>query len=356
MSGTDIFKEGCFIIAEAGVNHNGDIKLAYRLVEKAKEAEADAIKFQTFLTEKIISKKVDMASYQKKNIKSQETQFDMIKKLELSYEDFRKIKKYCDDIGIIFLSTPDEEESLDFLVDDLKVPAIKIGSGEITNLPFLKYAARKKIPIILSTGMANLSEVEEAVNIITQNQDSVNTSIFPPLTLLHCTSNYPCPMEEVNLKAMLTLKEAFKLPVGYSDHTLGIEVPIAAVALGAKVIEKHFTLDKNLPGPDHKASLEPEELKVMIKAIRNIEKALGDGIKKPNKSEVEIMKVVRKTLVAARDIKKGEIIKDKDIVIKRAGIGIPPKFKDTIVGMKINKDIKKDTPFDWSFFKEDKNG
>jgi N-acetylneuraminate synthase len=344
-----------FIIAEAGVNHNGDIKLAYRLVEKAKEAEADAIKFQTFLTEKIISRKVDMASYQKENIKSQETQFDMIKKLELSYEDFRKIKKYCDDIGIIFLSTPDEEESLDFLVDDLKVPAIKIGSGEITNLPFLRYAARKKIPIILSTGMSNLSEVEEAVNIITQNQDSVDTSIFPPLTLLHCTTNYPTPYEEVNLKAMLTLKEAFKLPVGYSDHTLGIEVPIAAIALGAKVIEKHFTLDRNLPGPDHKASLEPEELKIMIKAIRNIEKALGDGIKKPNKSEVEIMQVVRKSLVAARDIKRGEIIEDKDIVIKRSGNGIPPKFKDIIVGMKVTKDIEKDTPFEWTFFKEGKN-
>ena len=345
-----------FIIAEAGVNHNGDIKLAYRLIDKAKEAGADAIKFQSFITEKIASKKVDAAPYQKENLKSLETQFDMLKKLELSYEDFRKIKKYCDDIGIIFLSTPFDKESLDFLIDELKVPVIKIGSGEITNLPFLKYAARKKIPIILSTGMSNLSEVEEAVNVITQNQDSMDTSIFPPLTLLHCTSNYPCPMEEVNLKAMLTLKEAFKLPVGYSDHTLGVEVPIAAVALGAKVIEKHFTLDKNLPGPDHKASLEPEELKVMIKAIRNIEKALGDGIKKPNEREVEIMKVVRKTLVAARDIKKGEIIKDKDIVIKRAGIGIPPKFKDTIVGMKINKDIKKDTPFDWSFFKEDKNG
>jgi len=345
-----------FIIAEAGVNHNGNINPAYKLVDKAKESGANAVKFQTFKTEKIVSRKAEMASYQKENMKSRESQFDMLKKLELSYEDFRKIKKYCDSAGIIFLSTPDDEEGLDFLVDDLKVPAIKIGSGEITNLPFLKYAARKKVPIILSTGMSNLSEVEEAVNIITQNQDSVDASIFPPLTLLHCTSNYPCPMEEVNLKAMLTLKEAFKLPVGYSDHTLGIEVPIAAVALGARVIEKHFTLDKNLPGPDHKASLEPEELKMMIKAIRNIEKALGDGIKKPNKSEIEIMKVVRKTLVAARDIKKGEIIKDKDIVIKRAGTGIPPKFKDVIVGMKINKDVEKDTPLDWSFLKEEQNG
>jgi N-acetylneuraminate synthase len=340
-----------FIIAEAGVNHNGDINLAYKLVDKAKESGANAVKFQTFKTEKIVSRKAETASYQKEKIKSQEAQFDMLKKLELSYEDFRKIKKYCDDIGITFLSTPDEEESLDFLVDDLKVPAIKIGSGEITNLPFLKLAAMKNVPIILSTGMANLSEIEEAINVIFQNQNSEDSSILPPLTLLHCTTNYPTPFEEVNLKAMLTLKEAFKLPVGYSDHTLGIEVSIAAVALGAKIIEKHFTLDKNLPGPDHKASLEPDELKMMIKAIRNTEISMGDGIKRPNKSEIEIMKVVRKTLVAARNIRKGEIIEETDITIKRAGTGIPPKFMDIIVGMKINKDIEKDTPFDWSFFK-----
>jgi len=351
MNGINIFKERCFIIAEAGVNHNGSINLAYKLVDKAKESGANAIKFQTFKTKKIVSRKAEMASYQKENMRYQESQFDMLNKLELSYEDFRKIKKYCDDIGITFLSTPDEEESLDFLVDDLKVPAIKIGSGEITNLPFLKLVAMKNVSIILSTGMANLSEIEEAINVIFQNQNSEDSSILPPLTLLHCTTNYPTPFEEVNLKAMLTLKEAFKLPVGYSDHTLGIEVSIAAVALGARIIEKHFTLDKNLPGPDHKASLEPDELKMMIKAIRNTEIAMGDGIKRPNKSEVEIMKVVRKTLVAARNIRKGKIIEETDITIKRAGTGIPPKFMDIIVGMKINKDIEKDTPFDWSFFK-----
>jgi len=340
-----------FIIAEAGVNHNGKIQLAYKLIDAAKEIGANAIKFQTFKTEKIVSKNVEMASYQKKNTKSRQSQFEMIKELELSYKDFIKLKEYCDKMGIIFLSTPDEEDSLDFLVDDLKVPAIKIGSGEITNLPFLKLVAMKNVPIILSTGMANLSEVEEAINVILQNQNSVDSSILPPLTLLHCTTNYPTPFEEVNLKAMLTLKEAFKLPVGYSDHTLGTEVSIAAVALGASIIEKHFTLDRNLPGPDHKASLEPDELKMMIKAIRNTEIAMGDGIKRPNKSEVEIMKVVRKTLVAARNIRKGEIIEETDITIKRAGTGIPPKFMDIIVGMKINKDIEKDTPFDWSFFK-----
>jgi len=351
MNGINIFKERCFIIAEAGINHNGNINLAYKLVDKAKESGANAVKFQTYKTEIIVSRKAEMASYQKENMRYQESQFDMLKKLELSYENFRKIKNYCDDIGITFLSTPDEEESLDFLVGELKVHAIKIGSGEITNLPFLKLVAMKNVPIILSTGMATLSEVEEAINVIFKNQNSVDSYILPPLTLLHCTTNYPTPFEEVNLKAMLTLKEAFKLPVGYSDHTLGIEVSIAAVALGARIIEKHFTLDKNLPGPDHKASLEPDELKMMIKAIRNIEIAMGDGIKRPNKSEVEIMKVVRKTLVAARNIRKGEIIEETDITIKRAGTGIPPKFMDIIVGMKINKDIEKDTPFDWSFFK-----
>jgi len=340
-----------FIIAEVGVNHNGELKLAYRLIDKAKESGADAVKFQTFIAEKLVSKKVESAPYQKRNIKNLKNQYYMLKELQLSFVEFRKLKKYCDDKGIIFLSSPFDKESLEFLTEELKIVAIKVASGEITDLHFLKLVAMKNLPIILSTGMANLSEIEEAINVIFQNQNSVDSSILPPLTLLHCTTNYPTPFEEVNLKAMLTLKEAFKLPVGYSDHTLGIEVSIAAVALGARIIEKHFTLDKNLPGPDHKASLEPDELKMMIKAIRNTEIAMGDGIKRPNKSEVEIMKVVRKTLVAARNIRKGEIIEETDITIKRAGTGIPPKFMDIIVGMKINKDIEKDTPFDWSFFK-----
>lgn len=334
-----------FIIAEAGVNHNGDINFAYKLIDVAKETGVDAIKFQTFKTEKVISKFADMASYQKKNLSTNESQYEMVKKLELSYKEFKKLKDYCDEIEIMFLSTPDEEYSLDFLVDELDMPFIKIGSGEVTNLPYLRKIAAKRKPLILSTGMSNLREVEEAINTI--KDVSPNAEI----SLLHCTTNYPTPFEEVNLKAMQTLAAAFKLTVGYSDHTLGIEVSIAAVAMGAKIIEKHFTLDKKLPGPDHKASLEPNELKEMVKAIRNIEMALGDGIKKPNKSEIQIMKVARRSLIATRDIRAGEIIKESDIAIKRPGKGIPPKFKEIVIGMKLINDIRQDEPFRWENFK-----
>ena len=340
-----VFNDKVFIIAEAGVNHNGDINLAYKLADIAKEAEVDAIKFQTFKTEKVISKFADMASYQKKNLNTSESQYEMAKKLELSYKEFKKLKKYCDEIKIMFLSTPDEEDSLNFLVDELNMPFIKIGSGEVTNLPYLRKIAAKNKPIIMSTGMANLGEVEEAINTIRSGNSKAQIS------LLHCTTNYPTPYEEVNLKAMQTLAAAFKLPVGYSDHTLGIEVPVAAVAMGAKIIEKHFTLDKNLPGPDHKASLEPDELKEMVKAIRNIEMALGDGIKKPNKSEIEIIKIVRRSLIATRDIRAGEIIKESDITIKRPGTGILPKFKEIVIGMKLVNDIRQDEPFRWENFK-----
>jgi len=335
-----------FIIAEAGVNHNGDKKLAYKLIDAAKEAGVDAIKFQTFKTEKILTKNVDMANYQKNNTGKFESQFEMIKKLELSYKDFKDLKAYCDEIGILFLSTPDEEESLNFLCDELNISYIKVGSGEINNFPFLKMIAKKNKPIIMSTGMATLSEVEKALNVI--YEVNKNAEIY----LLHCTTNYPTPFEEVNLRAMLTLKEAFKLPVGYSDHTLGIEIPIAAVAMGAQIIEKHFTLDKNLPGPDHKASLEPNELKEMVRAIRNVEKALGDGIKKPNKSEMEIMKVVRKKLVAARDIEKGEIITENDIMVKRANEGLSPEYYEIIIGKRLLKSIKEDEGFTWNHFME----
>jgi len=340
-----IFNYEVFIIAEAGVNHNGNINLAYKLTDVAKEAGVDAIKFQTFKTEKVISEYADMASYQKKNLSTNESQYEMVKRLELSYKELKNLKKYCDEIKIMFLSTPDEEYSLDFLVDELDMPFIKIGSGEVTNLPYLRKIAAKNKPIIMSTGMANLGEVEEAINTIR----TVNSEA--KISLLHCTTNYPTPYKEVNLKAMQTLAGAFKLPVGYSDHTLGIEVPVAAVAMGAKIIEKHFTLDKKLPGPDHKASLEPGELKEMVKAIRNIEVALGDGIKKPNKSEIEIMKVARRSLIATRDIKAGEIIKESDITIKRPGIGILPKFKEIVIGMRIINDIRQDEPFKWENFK-----
>ncbi len=342
MNGINISKR-VFIIAEAGVNHNGRLDLAYQLIDVAKDAGADAVKFQTFKAENVVSRLADKAEYQKRTTGSNESQFKMIKKLEISFDDFIKLKKYCDKKEIIFLSTPFDHQSIDFLYDLIDI--YKIPSGEIINHPYLKHIAAKNKPIIMSTGMANLGEVEEAINTILSVNSKANIS------LLHCTTNYPAPYEEVNLKAMQTLAVAFKLPVGYSDHTLGIEVPVAAVAMGAKIIEKHFTLDKKLSGPDHKASLEPSELKEMVKAIRNIEIALGDGIKKPNKSEIEIMKVARRSLIATRDIRVGEIIKESDIAIKRPGTGILPKFKEIVIGMKLINDIRQDEPFRWENFK-----
>ena len=289
-----------YIIAEAGVNHNGRLDLALQLCDAAKDAGVDAIKFQTWKTELIISKNTEMADYQKKNLGNDDSQYDMLKKLELSYDNFHLIKDYCDNIGLQFLSTADETESLDFLCE-LGMPFIKLGSGEITNIPYLRYCAKKNMPLIISTGMCNLSDVATAFDVLTK-------AGAKDITLLHCTTNYPCPMDEVNLRAMQTMKDAFKCKVGYSDHTMGTEIPIAAVAMGAEIIEKHFTLDRNMEGPDHKASLEPQELKYMVDCIRNIEVALGDGIKKPNASEVEISKVVLKSIVAKAAIKKGDIL------------------------------------------------
>ncbi len=344
MNGTNIFKnlKNVFVIAEAGVNHNGDLLKAYRLVDEAKKAGADAVKFQTSIPSKSISKYAKMAKYQIDNSGEETSMIEMVKKISLPFDSFKKLKKYCDEIGIIFLSTPFHLEPVDFLND--LVPYFKVASGEIVNYPLLKSIAKKKKPIILSTGMSYISDIERALRVI-YNEGNNN------IIILHCTTNYPTPYEEVNLKAMHTLATAFKLPVGYSDHTLGIEVPVAAVAMGAKIIEKHFTLDKNLPGPDHKASLEPNELKEMVKAIRNIEMALGDGIKKPNDSEIEIMKVARKSLIATRDIRAGEIIKKSDITIKRPGTGILPKFGDIVIGMKLINDIKQDETFRWENFK-----
>ncbi len=342
MNGINISKR-VFIIAEAGVNHNGRLDLAYQLIDVAKDVGADAVKFQTFKAENVVSRLADKAEYQKKTTGSNESQFEMIKKLEISFDDFIKLKKYCDEKEIIFLSTPFDHQSIDFLYDLIDI--YKIPSGEIINHPYLKHIAAKNKPIIMSTGMANLGEVEEAINTIRE----INSK--EKISLLHCTTNYPAPYEEVNLKAMQTLAVAFKLPVGYSDHTLGIEVPVAAVAMGAKIIEKHFTLDKKLSGPDHKASLEPSELREMVKAIRNIEMALGDGIKKPNKSEIEIMKIARRSLIATKDIRVGEIIEESDIAIKRPGTGILPKFKEIVIGMKLINDIRQDEPFRWENFK-----
>lgn len=322
------------IIAEAGVNHNGKLDLALQLCKAAKESGADVVKFQTWKTEKIITRSVAQADYQAKNTGKTESQFDMLKHLELSYDDFTKIKNYCDEINIQFASTADEEESLDFLIK-LGIPFIKIGSGEITNIPYLKIMGSKKLPIIISSGMATLGEVETALQ-------TLQKAGAKDITLLHCTTNYPCPMEDVNLNAMLTLKNAFKLKVGYSDHTKGIEVPIAAVALGATVIEKHFTLDKNMEGPDHLASTEPAEFKKMVDSIRNIEKAMGSGVKTPTKAEVNISKVVLKRCLASCKIKKGEVFSENNICVKRNEKGLPSKYWDLLIGKTATKDYEID--------------
>lgn len=326
---------GVYIIAEAGVNHNGDIEVAKRLCDAAKNSGVDAVKFQTWKTENIVTKTAPLAAYQEENISSKsDSQFEMLKKLELSYNDFIELQKYCDKIGVRFLSTPDDEESLEFL-SGLDLDFIKIGSGEVNNIPYLRKIGAKKQPVILSTGMSFLADVERAFNILL---DSGAKSV----ALLHCTSNYPCPMNEVNLKAMLTLKAAFQCEVGYSDHTIGIEVPIAAVALGATIIEKHFTLDKEMDGPDHKASLDPQELTEMVRTIRNIEVALGDGIKRPNKSEEETSKVVWKSIVATCKIEKGSVFSIKNLTVKRTGDGIPASFWDMVVGQKANRTFAAD--------------
>ena len=325
-----------YIIAEAGVNHNGKLDQALKLCDAAKEAGVDAVKFQTWKTENIVTAQARQAAYQTENTGVEESQFDMLKKLELSYDHFRYIQDYCKKIGIDFLSTPDEEESLGFLVS-LGLPFIKVGSGEVTNIPYLRKIASCGKPVILSTGMSTLAQVAIAY-------DTLLKAGAPKVSLLHCTTNYPCPYDEVNLRAMQTLKDAFKCQVGYSDHTMGTEVPVAAVAMGAEIIEKHFTLDKNMEGPDHKASLEPAELKLMVQQIRNIEVALGDGIKRPNKSEVEIAKVVQKSILAKRPIKKGEILTEDILTVKRAGEGISASLWDSVIGASAIKDFEIDEP------------
>ena len=327
-----------YILAEAGVNHNGQLDLALKLCDAAEEAGVDCVKFQTWQTEKIVTRKAEKATYQSENTNdAEESQFDMLKKLELSYEDFRLVQEHCNKIGIDFLSTPDEEYSLAFLMNELHLPLIKIGSGEVTNIPYLRQMASYHKPIILSTGMATLAQVAMAY-------DTLIAAGAPMVSLLHCTTNYPCPKNEVNLRAMQTMKEAFKCTVGYSDHTMGTEIPIAAVAMGAEIIEKHFTLDRSMDGPDHKASLEPHELKYMVDCIRNIEVALGDGIKRPNPSEVEISKVVLKSIVAKVPINKGETLTANNMTIKRAGSGIPAAHWDMIVGTKALRDYDIDEP------------
>lgn len=322
--------EKCLIIAEAGVNHNGDVNLALKLCDAAKEVGADVVKFQTWKTEEIITQNVAQAEYQQENTGVSESQFDMLKKLELSYDEFRRVKEYCDSIGIMFASTADEAESLDFLIP-LGIPFIKIGSGEIGNVSYLRYMGSKGMPIILSTGMSSLADIDISLQALREGGAT-------DITLLHCTTSYPCEFENVNLNAMNTIRDAFKLPVGYSDHTLGNTVSIAAVAMGAKVIEKHFTLDKNMEGPDHKASSDPEEFASLVREIRNIEAAMGNGKKEATKVEKKISQVVLKRIVAKKPIKQDQIITENDICVKRNDTGLPCNKWDIIIGTRARKD------------------
>jgi N,N'-diacetyllegionaminate synthase len=325
-----------FIIAEAGINHNGSFDLAIKLINQAKISGADAVKFQTAVPKLVVTSSAKMAKYQVKNTGKNISQLEMIKKISLPLSDFKRLKKYCDQVGIIFLSTPFDHESIIELAK-IGMKYFKIPSGEITNLPYLRHVAKKAKKIILSTGMSTMREVKNAVNILYENKFNKKH-----LTLLHATTEYPTKMIDVNLNAMLSMKKKFKVDVGYSDHTEGIEVPIAATTLGAKVIEKHFTLDKNLKGPDHKASLEPYELLQMVKSIRNIELALGNGIKKPVIAELKNIDIVRRSIVSRCKIKKGQIFTEKNLIIKRPGNGISPMKWDEILGSVALKDYNED--------------
>lgn len=323
-----------FIIAEAGVNHNGDVKLAKELIDAAKNAGADAVKFQTFKAESLVSKVAQKADYQKQATRTNESQLEMLTKLELSYSDFKDLRNHCHEKEILFLSSPFDFDSIDFL-ESLEMPIYKVPSGEITNLPYLIKIASTGKPVIMSTGMSDLDEVGLALTVLRDYGAG-------KITLLHCNTQYPTPFEDANIKAMLTLKERFGFAVGYSDHTLGIEAPIAAIALGASVIEKHFTLDKSMEGPDHKASLDPQELKVMVTSIRNIEVALGDGIKRVSESENPNKEVARKSIVAKRDIVKGEIFTEYNLTVKRPGHGISAVKWFEVLGTKAARDFFED--------------
>ncbi|MCG3683493.1 N-acetylneuraminate synthase [Aliarcobacter butzleri] len=325
-----------FIIAEAGVNHNGSSELAKKLIDVASESGADAVKFQTFKAENLVSKNAQKAEYQKQTTDKNESQFDMIKKLELDVDTHKELMLYCKTKNIIFLSTPFDHDSID-LLSDLGLEIFKIPSGEITNLPYLRHIGRLNKKVILSTGMADIGEIEDALDVLIAAGTKKEN-----ITVLHANTMYPTPMEDVNLKAMVTIGNTFDVAFGYSDHTLGIEVDIAAVAMGACCIEKHFTLDKTMEGPDHKASLEPDELKEMVKAIRNIELALGSCVKKPSKSEIPNIQIARKSIVAKMDIKKGELLSEDNLTIKRPGNGISPMRWDEIVGTIATKDYKED--------------
>jgi N,N'-diacetyllegionaminate synthase len=325
-----------FIIAEAGVNHNGSIELAKKMIDAAKESCVDAVKFQTFKAERVVSKKAEKAQYQKDATNESESQLEMLKKLELDVEAHKELIAYCEKKSIMFLSTPFDHDSIDML-HDLGLEIFKIPSGEITNLPYLRHIGSLGKKVVLSTGMSNLKEVGNALNILINAGTSKDN-----ITVLHANTMYPTPMEDVNLNAMLTIQKEFGVSIGYSDHTLGIEVDIAAVAMGASVIEKHFTLNKKMDGPDHKASLEPNELKSMVLAIRNIEKALGTSEKKPSPSESINIDIARKSIVAKIAIKKGEVLSENNLSIKRPGNGISPMKWDEVAGTIATKEYQED--------------
>lgn len=324
------------IIAEAGVNHNGSLELARQMVDVAAEAGVDFIKFQTFIGEKVISRYAPKAEYQIKQTGQKESQLEMVKKLELSEKDHVELVRYCHQKGVKFLSTPFDLDSIDLLVR-LGLDTLKIPSGEITNLPYLRKIGALNKELIMSTGMATLGEVEKALEILV-----ISGTERDKISLLHCTTEYPAPVDEVNLRAIQTLQHAFQLPVGFSDHTLGIDIAIAAVAIGACIIEKHFTLDKNMEGPDHQASLEPTELKQLVKAIRNVEKALGHGRKIPSPSEIKNMPIARKSIVALKNITQGEIFTSDNLTVKRPGNGISPMMWDYVLGKRAPRDFKED--------------
>ena len=330
----------CFIIAEAGVNHNGDVGLAERLVDAAIETGADAVKFQTFTAERLVTPKAPNADYQAAVTDAAESQVAMLRKLELSREAHVRLFEYARRRGITFLSTPFDEQSAD-LLDDLGVPLFKIASGEITNLLLLEHVARKRKPMVVSTGMSTLDEVGEAVRVI-------HKAGCPALALLHCTSNYPADPADSNLNAMITMRQAFDLPVGYSDHTPGLEVAVAAVALGASVLEKHLTLSREMPGPDHRASLEPGDFAAMVRAVRSVETALGDGIKRPMESERNTRAIARRSLVAATDLPAGTVLQAHHLAAKRPGLGLPPGELARLVGRRLTKSLQADDMINWS--------
>ena len=322
------------VIAEAGVNHNGSFELAKKMVDAAKEAGVDYVKFQTFNPKKLVSKYAEKAEYQKETTGSDETQLQMLQKLTLTEDNFLSLRDYCKEVGIGFISTPFDLDSIAFL-ETFDMDFWKVPSGEVTNLPYLEAIARTKRKVVMSTGMCDMNEIQDAMEVLKKNGTT-------EITLLHCNTQYPTPYEHVNLRAMSTIKDTLHKEVGYSDHTQGIEVPIAAVAMGATVIEKHFTLDKNMEGPDHKASLDPTELKQMVSAIRNIEKAIGNGLKEPSSSELTNKAVARKSIVASREIKQGEIFSEDNLTTKRPGTGISPMKWYEVIGKVAVRDFSED--------------